>query len=80
MPCVGGRVAVLLLSVVLVTLLVRASPAELRVLAPPLMWDVGVGVAQRFCTGTTPHLCRYRRGACACTRMRQCQHSTTPVP
>ena len=34
---VGGGVAVLLLSVVLVTLLMRASPAELRVLAPPVM-------------------------------------------
>ena len=34
---VGGGVAVLSLSVVLVTVLVRAPPAALRVLAPPMM-------------------------------------------
>ena len=34
---VGGGVAVLPLSVVLVTLLVRGSPVELGVLAPPVM-------------------------------------------
>ena len=34
---VGGGVAVLPLSVVLVTVLVRALPAELWVLAPPVM-------------------------------------------
>ena len=34
---VGGGVAVLPLSVVLVTLLVRAPPGELRVLASPVM-------------------------------------------
>ena len=37
MPWVGGGVAVLPLSVVLVTVLVRAPPAELMVLAPPVM-------------------------------------------
>ena len=34
---VGGGVAVMLLSVALVTLLVRVPPAELRVLAPLVM-------------------------------------------
>ena len=34
---VGGGVAVLPLLVVLVTLLVRAPPAELQVLVPPVM-------------------------------------------
>ena len=33
----GGGVAVLLLSVVLVTLLVRTPPAEVRVLASPVL-------------------------------------------
>ena len=36
MLCMGGGVALTLLSVALVTLLVRV-PAELRVLAPPLV-------------------------------------------
>ena len=62
---VGGGVAVLPLSVVLVTLLVRASPAELRVLALPVMpmvralqvMPVWMVVFQRCCgVGTSPLL------------------------